>query len=121
MKVEIDLRVVEFFKAVNKKDSAKASMKKTPKTLSIAQLKSELFKSNKFVAAYENQASEFQIAKQLIDARLKRNLTQAQLAEKIDTGQAVISRLEGLNAKPSLALLERLAKALDTQFQLTIG
>lgn len=96
-------------------------MKKTPKTLSVSELKSELLKSKKFVVAYKVQTPEFQIAKQLINARLKQNLTQAQLAQKIDTGQAVISRLEGLNAKPSISLLARLAKALDTQFQLTIG
>ena len=92
-----------------------------PKTLSISELKSELLKNKKFVVAYVAQVPEFQIAKQLIDARLKRNLTQAELAKKIDTGQAVISRLEGLNAKPSISLLERLAKALGVQFQLTIG
>lgn len=96
-------------------------MKKYPKTFSVTELKSELYKNKKFVAAYEVQAPEFQIAKQLIDARLKCKLTQAELAKKIDTGQAVISRLEGLDAKPSISLLERLAKALDIQFQLTIG
>jgi len=96
-------------------------MKKMPKTLSISELKSELLKNKKFVVAYVAQAPEFQIAKQLIDARVKRNLTQAELAKKIDTGQAVVSRLEGLNAKPSISLLERLAKALGVQFQLTIG
>lgn len=96
-------------------------MKKNPKTLTVAELKSELFKSKKFVSEYESQTSQFQIANQLISARLKQNLTQAELAKKINTGQAVISRLEGLSSKASISLLERLAKALDTQFQLTIG
>lgn len=96
-------------------------MKKTPKTISISELKSELSKNKKFVTAYEAQTTELQIAKQLIEARLKCNLTQAELAKKIDTGQAVISRLEGLGAKPSISLLGRLAKALDIQFRLTIG
>lgn len=96
-------------------------MKKYPKTLTVTELKSELFKSKKFVAEYESQTSEFQIAKQIINARLKLNLTQAELAKKINTGQAVISRLEGLSSKASISLLERLAKALNTQFQLTIG
>ena len=96
-------------------------MKKHPKTLTVSELKSELFKNKKFVVEYRSQTSEFQIAKQLINARLKQNLTQAELAQKINTGQAVISRLEGLGSKASISLLERLAKALNTQFQLTIG
>lgn len=96
-------------------------MKKIPKTLSVSELKPELFKDKKFVTAYENQSPEFQIAEQLISARLKQNLTQGELAQKINSGQAVISRLEGLNAKPSISLLVRLAKVLNTQFQITIG
>jgi hypothetical protein len=35
-------------------------------------------------------------------------------------GQAIISRLEGMNASPSLALLKRIAEALGTKFEITI-
>ncbi len=40
---------------------------------------------------------EFQIASQMIEARIKQNITQEELAKKVNTGQAVISRLEGAN------------------------
>ncbi|MBI2590273.1 MAG: helix-turn-helix transcriptional regulator [Candidatus Blackburnbacteria bacterium] len=45
---------------------------------------------------------------------------QEQLAKKVGTGQAVISRLEGINAKPSISLLRRVAQALGTKIQVTI-
>lgn len=56
---------------------------------------------------------EYQLACSLIGARLKRNLTQAQLAKKAKTNQASISRLEWANSKPSLSLLRKIASALE--------
>lgn len=70
--------------------------------------------------AYERLEPEFQIAKQMIAARIKQKLTQKELAKRAGTGQAVISRLEGMNAKPSLSLLSRIAQALNTKIQITV-
>ena len=69
---------------------------------------------------FAKSESEFQIAKQIIAARTKQKLTQTSLARKVGTGQAVISRLEGMNGKPSLSLLTRVARALNTKIQVTI-
>jgi len=63
---------------------------------------------------------EFQIARQIIGARIKNKMSQADLAKKAKTGQAVISRLEGMNAKPSISLLSRVAQALGTKIQITV-
>ncbi len=90
------------------------------KTITVKQLKEKLFKNADFKKEYENQAVELQIARQIIEARLKKNLTQTQLAKQIDTDQSVISRLEGLNSKPSISLLSRVAKALDTKIQIVV-
>lgn len=69
---------------------------------------------------YENLEPEFQIARQIIGARIKRKMSQEELAKKAGTDQAVISRLEGMNAKPSISLLERVARALHTKINITI-
>jgi len=42
-------------------------------------------------------------------------MSQRQLAKKMKTTQAVISRIESMNANPSLFLLKRLAEALDSK------
>ena len=67
---------------------------------------------------YERLGPEFEIARQIIDARIKRNITQVELAKRMKTGQAVVSRLETANAKPSLSLIQRLADALNLRFEL---
>ena len=69
---------------------------------------------------YEKLEPEFQIARQMIEARIKRKMSQEELARKAKTGQAVISRLEGMNAKPSISLLRRIARALNTKITVTV-
>lgn len=96
-------------------------MKNKQKWITHEELKAHLMKDPGFVREYEKLETEFQIAKHLINARLKRNMSQKELAQKTGTGQAVISRLEGMNAKPSISLLQRLARALNTKFTITIG
>jgi len=61
---------------------------------------------------YDKLQPEFEIAKQMLDARINKKMTQEEIAKKVGTGQAVISRLEGANASPSLDLLKRVASAL---------
>lgn len=77
-------------------------------------------KNPKYRREYERLQPEFEIANQMIEARLKRKMSQEQLAKKVGTGQAVISRLEGMNASPSLSLLKRVASALDTKITITV-
>lgn len=96
-------------------------MKKTPKTITISKLRARLFKSKQFQNEYQSQLPELQLASQIIEARIKKNLSQTELATRINSGQAVISRLENMSSKPSLSLLTKVAKALDTKFHITIG
>lgn len=63
---------------------------------------------------YEALEDEFTIAKEVIRARKQANLTQQQLAERMDTSQAAIARIEG-GSLPSFRTLERLAEATGTR------
>ena len=96
-------------------------MKKGPKYTTYQELKKRLLSDPKVKKAYDELESEYQVAAQMIEARIKQKMSQEELAKKMGTGQAVISRLEGMNAKPSISLLERAAKALQIKFHLTIG
>ena len=64
---------------------------------------------------------EFQIAKSIIEARIKRGLTQKELARRLNTKQSVISRVETAKTTPSLSFLKRLAEVLDTSLRVQIG
>ena len=77
-------------------------------------------KDSEYRREYEKLEPEFQIARQMLAARLKKKMSQAELAKKAGTGQAVISRLEGMNAKPSISLLQRVAEALGTPITITV-
>jgi len=85
-----------------------------------SELKAQLLRDSGFKREYDKLEPEFQVARQMIEARIKQNITQQQLAKKAKTGQAVISRLEGMNAKPSLSLLTKIASALGTEIKITI-
>lgn len=84
------------------------------------EIRAEWMKDPEFVKEWKKIEPEYQLARQLIGARLKKKMTQAQLAKKVGTGQAVISRLEGGSTKPSLSLLQRVAEALETEIKLVI-
>lgn len=93
-------------------------MNRIPKHYTVKELKRELFKNPKVKKAYEDLQPEFAIIQALIDARVKKKLSQEELARRMGTGQAVISRLENANASPSLALIKRLANALGLKVEL---
>lgn len=78
----------------------------------------ELLQNPKFRKEWEDSEVEYQLGRKLIEARLKRNLSQRDLAERAQTTQAVISRVESMNANPSLNLLKRLANALGVKLKI---
>lgn len=80
----------------------------------------ELLKNPEFKKEWEDSEVEFQLGCKLIEARLKRNLSQRELAKKVGTSQAAISRIESMEANPSLSLLKRIAAALNTKLQISL-
>jgi DNA-binding XRE family transcriptional regulator len=69
-----------------------------------------------FIAALAELEPGYQIAR----LRIARGLTQTQLAQKVGTKQPSIARLEKGESTPSLAFLEKLAKALDARLEVRI-
>ena len=79
--------------------------------------KQKLLKNPEFKRLYEESQPEFEIAKAIIRARIENKITQKELAEKMNTTQSVISRVEQGKTSPSISLLKRLAAALNTTLQ----
>lgn len=73
-----------------------------------------------FKKAWEESETEYVLACKLIEARLGKKLTQKELAKKVGTSQAAISRIEAMNGNPSLNLLKRIAQALNTQLTVSL-
>lgn len=61
--------------------------------------------------AYDALAEEFDLARELIAARVRAGLTQAEVAKRMGTTQSVIARLESGAQMPSVNTLLKFAKA----------
>ncbi len=81
------------------------------------QFKKEMLARKGVRAAYEALGPEFNIVASLIARRLKRGLTQKELAHRIGTKQASIARLESGTYNPSLAFLGKVSKALGARLE----
>ena len=75
-------------------------------------LKAQLLADPSIRAAYDAQAEEFALTRELIAARTQAGLTQADVAERMGTTQSTVARLEGGTAAPSLRSLQRYAQAV---------
>ncbi len=67
--------------------------------------------------AYAALANEFDLAAEVIEARMNAGLSQAALAKKIGTHQPAIARIEGGHL-PSTATLQRIAQATGTRLRI---
>jgi ribosome-binding protein aMBF1 (putative translation factor) len=71
-----------------------------------------------FKKAWEESEAEYQVSRTLIAARIKRKISQKDLAKEANTTQAVISRLENMTANPSVGLLQKIAQALNLKVKI---
>jgi transcriptional regulator with XRE-family HTH domain len=62
---------------------------------------------------------EFALASALIAARSRAGLTQEELAEKMETSQSAIARMESGRTIPSGSTLKRFARATGTRLRIT--
>ncbi len=84
----------------------------------LQKLKNELLQDEEFRREYEALQPEMDITRALFDARIQAGLTQLQLSERSGISQADISRLEKGTRNPSLALLKRLAEAMNSTLRI---
>ena len=69
-------------------------------------------------AAYDEQAPEYAIARAVIAARIGAGLSQEQLAQRMNTRQSYVARLESGRTLPSMRTVQKVAEATGTRLQL---
>ena len=72
----------------------------------------EQLKDPEFAAEWERQRPEREYIKAIIGARIEKNLTQKELAEKTGIRQSNISRIENGNCSPTIATLQQIASGM---------
>ena len=75
-------------------------------------LEKELLSDPKVKKEYDRLAPRYAVISALIDARIKKGMTQKDVADRLGTKQSAIARLEGGNVNPSLEFLQRIAQVM---------
>lgn len=83
-----------------------------------SQLRKELLRDPKVKKEYDKLEARYALIDKVIGERIKRKLTQAQLAKKAGTKQSAIARLESGNVNPSLNFMEKIATALGMRLNI---
>ena len=78
----------------------------------------EQLKDPEFKKEWDDIQPEMDVIRAMIDARIKQNLTQKELAARTGIDQADISKLENGTRNPSLKLLKKLASGLGMQLKI---
>ena len=84
----------------------------------VADLHEKWSRDPAYRAAYDRLGPEFEVARALIEARGRAGLTQSELAERMETTQSVVARLESGRARPSTRTLEKFARATGTRLRI---
>jgi ribosome-binding protein aMBF1 (putative translation factor) len=72
-----------------------------------------------YVKAYQDLAEECDLVSELIKARIHAGLSQSDVAERMNTSQSVIARLESGAHNASLKTLQRYAQATGTHLKIS--
>lgn len=84
------------------------------------QLKEDLLKNSKTNKEYQKLTPRYKVISNFISARLKKGLTQKELAQKMGTKQSAIARLESGRVNPSLEFLENIASVMGYKLKVQL-
>ena len=84
----------------------------------VNELKRKLLKRPDVRAEYDSLAEEFSIAEALIRARAEADMTQEQVAEKMQT--SYVAKLESGSVSPSMKALQRYAAATGARLKISL-
>ena len=78
----------------------------------------EQLQDEEFKKEYDDIQPELDVIKAIVDARISKNLTQKELAQRTGINQADISKLEHGIRNPSINLLKKLAEGMDMSLKI---
>ena len=83
-------------------------------------LEKELLSDPEVKKEYDKLQPRYALISQLIEARIKKGLSQKELAEKIGTKQSAIARLESGDVNPSFEFLQKVVTAMGRTLNVQI-
>ncbi|MDE1975371.1 MAG: helix-turn-helix transcriptional regulator [Patescibacteria group bacterium] len=82
-----------------------------------AQFKAEIVKDPRLKASYDRLEPEFRVYSALVGERIKKKLTQRDLAKKLGVAQSALARFESGRGNPTFAWLSKVATALGLKIE----
>lgn len=83
------------------------------------QVKKQLLQNPDVQREFDDLKVLYDIKREIIKLRLEQGLSQKELADKINTKQSAISRLENGEYNPSIEFLAKVANALGKELQIS--
>ena len=90
-------------------------------TIPFEEIKRELLADPEVKREYDVLSPEFEFSAELLRARLRAGLSQAELAVRMRTSQSTIARLESGQTLPSTKTLLRFAQATGSKVELRLS
>ena len=91
-----------------------------PKLYKFKDTLAKRLKDPNFKKAWDASETEDRLIRSVLDARIRKNMSQKELADKIGTKQSAVSRFEsGYTTNPTTKFLTALATALDLRLEIT--
>lgn len=90
------------------------------KMISVEAWKREMLKNPAFKKEYDALEEEFALINELLAARTRAKLTQAELARRMGTSQSAVARLES-GRSPSMASLRKYAAATGSRVEIRLA
>jgi DNA-binding XRE family transcriptional regulator len=81
-------------------------------------LNERIEKDKEFKKIWEEERIKRDVIKMIIEMRIKEGLTQKDLAERMETSQSSIARLESGKGNPTLNFLVKLGKVFNKKIEL---
>jgi ribosome-binding protein aMBF1 (putative translation factor) len=89
-------------------------------TIPFDEFKSRLLADPAVRSEYNALAAEFEVSTELVRARLRAGLSQAELATRMGVSQSLVARMESGRTLPSTKTLLRFAEATSSRLHITL-
>ena len=83
-------------------------------------LEKELLSDPEVKKEYDRLVPRYAVISEVISARLKKGLTQKEVAKKLGTKQSAIARLESGSVNPSLEFLQKIAQVMGYKLKISL-
>jgi len=79
--------------------------------------KDSLLRDKEVAKEYKRLAPKYNFISSIIEARLRRGLTQERLAQRVGTSQSAIARFESGESNPTFDFLDKVTSAVGVKIQ----